>query len=65
MKKVKHQKRFRIEHLGNSWIVDCAEWIDENGKGELRVYRVEGAVGSLLQEALEQEAQSRGAKLIN
>lgn len=61
MKKTRHDKALRIEHEGQAWTIDAAEWRDETGKGELRVYTVHGNVTTpLLVEALELEAASRG-----
>lgn len=62
MKKVKHQKNFKLTHEGKVWTLDLAEWRDtKTGKGQLRVYRVDGDITNpLLREALELEATVRG-----
>jgi hypothetical protein len=63
MKKVRHDKALKIEHEGQRWTLDAAEWNDGQ-RGELRVYRVHGDITSpLLAEALEVEAQDRGLAL--
>ena len=66
MVKVKHQKNFWLEHEGLVWCIDCAEFFDaQTGKGEFRVYRVEGDVTTpLLKEALEAEAQGRALSYV-
>ena len=60
MKKVRHDKALRIEHEGEVWTIDAAEW--RNGEiGQLRVYAIHGSVTSPnLVPALELEAASRG-----
>ena len=64
MKKVRHDTNLRIEHEGQVWHVDAAEWRGEGGVGELRIYAVHGSVTTpLLAEALELEAAARGLDL--
>lgn len=64
MRKVRHDKAFRLEHEGHVWTLDIAEWRDNAGNGELRVYSVHGNVATpALREALELEAVSRGLSL--
>jgi len=62
MTKKHHDKALVIEHEGMKWTVDAAEWRDASGKGELRVYRIEGDITKLdvLKEALQLEADARG-----
>lgn len=66
MKKVRHDRRLRLEHEGKVWVVDAAEFRSvDDSRGELRVYRVEGDVTTpLLREALEAEAQGRALGLM-
>jgi hypothetical protein len=61
MKKVDHQKNYRLEHEGLFWHIDFAEWRGDDGKGEIRVYRIDGDVTTpLLHEALQSLADQRG-----
>lgn len=66
MRKVSHDKHFTLKHEGKSWILDCAVWIDRRtGKGEFRVYRIDGDITTpLLAEALELEAQGRALTVV-
>jgi hypothetical protein len=61
MKKVRHDRSFKLSYEGQHWTVDLAEWRDSTtGKGELRTYAVNGDITSpLLSEALELEADKR------
>lgn len=60
-RKVRHDKELRIDYEGFSWVVDCAEWRDDQGRGQLRVYRIIGDVTTpMLREALQNEADGRG-----
>lgn len=62
-KKVRHDRRLKLEHEGERWEVDAAEWRDGD-RGELRVYSVHGNINSpALKEALELEAASRGLSI--
>lgn len=65
MKKTAHNTDFRLEHGGLHWTVDIATWRDdEDGTGELRVYRIHGDVTTpLLREGLEALADVRGLQL--
>lgn len=64
LKKVRSEVGFRLEYDGQVWVVDMAEYRDPQGKGELRVTRIEGNVTTpLLKEALELEAASRAVIL--
>lgn len=59
--KVKHERGFPLKYEGQTWIVELAEWRDQFGKGELRVYRIEGDITSKdLADALQNEADGRG-----
>jgi len=64
MKKVWHDKDYTLNHEGLSWNLDIAEWRDQ-GRGELRVYRIEGDVtNSKLLEGLQILADSKGLQVI-
>lgn len=64
MTKVRHDRDLRIEHNGNVWTVDAAEWRADDGTGELRIYEIHGSITDpALKEALELEAASRGIPL--
>lgn len=64
MEKTEHLRDFKLQHEGRTWIVEIAVWrqVLDPGKGELRVYRIEGDVTNraLLNEALQAEADTRG-----
>lgn len=63
MSKVRHDRALVIEHEGQRWTIDAAEWRDGR-HGELRVYRINGDITSpLLADALALEAQSRSLQL--
>jgi uncharacterized OsmC-like protein len=61
LRKVRHDRNFKLAHEGQHWTVDLAEWRDSaTGKGELRAYAVNGDITSpLLRDALELEADKR------
>jgi hypothetical protein len=61
-KKVRHDRALIVRSEGNRWTVDAAEWRDAKGRGELRVYRIEGDITNLaaLKDALQAEADARG-----
>lgn len=64
MRKVAHNRALQIEHEGQRWTVDAAEW-REGDHGELRIYSVHGDITSPdLRDALELEAQARGLQAI-
>ena len=58
MKKIEDKRNHRLEYEGETWNIDCATWFDKStGKGEFRVYRIEGNICSPnLMPALEYEA---------
>jgi hypothetical protein len=61
MREVKQDKRFVLQHEGETWTLDVAEWRDDKGDGELRVSRVQATIiPPLLATALQREAKSRG-----
>lgn len=66
MHKVRHDKNFRLEHEGHVWQLDIAEWRDDRGGGQLRVYTVHGDINAnvALWEALELEATTRGLEAV-
>lgn len=67
LRKVWHDRNYRLEFGGNVWHLDVAQWseVGHPERGELRVYRVEGDVSSgLLDRALFSLAKHRNLALI-
>lgn len=67
MEKTEHLRDYKLSHEGKTWTVEIAVWrqVLDPGRGELRVYRIEGDVTNqaLLNEALQAEADNRGLAL--
>jgi hypothetical protein len=62
LRKVWHDRNYRLQFAGNVWHLDVAQWEESPGKGELRVYRIEGDVSNMeiLNRAIFQLAKHRG-----
>lgn len=68
MRKVWHDRDYRLVFAGNVWTLDVAEWreVKKPERGELRVYRVHGDVSQpLLDRALFRLAKHRGLYTIS
>lgn len=61
MRKVAVYRDLPIEHEGRRWIIDASQWRGDDGKGELRVHRVQGDITSSdLAPALQLHADALG-----